>query len=172
MGLSEMTTAVAAVCPVDGLVVQHDGTIRVSYRDGASEAQVAAAESVIAAWPLQEARLNAAARVEAGYAAAIKAGITPQGSEITLAAAETDQNAFTRQATLLREAQEMGLVTDSTEQVIVDAAGTSHTLTIAQLRVLLIGYGMALKGLFDTRATKRAQAMAAETIEAADAINW
>jgi hypothetical protein len=151
--------------------VSRDGSNLVFSPDATTE-QRTAAQAVVTAWPLQQARNAAIARVDAGYVAALAAGITPQGSQVTLAAADTDQNAFTRQATLLREAQELGYVNDDTEQTIVDAAGTPHTLTIAHLRGLLVGYGMALKALFDTRATKRAAAAVAPTIEDANAIDW
>jgi hypothetical protein len=172
MSTSKLNAAILAVCPIDGVAKLNDGTYRIDYRVDATPEQRAAAQAVVDAWPLHEARAAAVARVQAGYDAAIAAGITPQGSQITLAAAETDQNAFTRQATLLREAQEMGLVNDATQQVIVDAAGVAHTLTIAQLRALLVGYGLALKALFDVRAAKRAQAQLAESIEDAAAITW
>jgi hypothetical protein len=172
MSTEAINEQIKAVCPIDGVSRRADGTFRVDFREQATQEQRDAAQAVVDAWPLHEARAAAVARVQAGYDAAIAAGITPQGSQITLVAGESDQNAFARQATLLREAQEMGLVNDATQQVIVDASGASHTLTIAQLRVLLVGYGLTLKSLFDLRAAKRAQSQMAESIEAADAINW
>jgi hypothetical protein len=172
MSTVQINAAILAVCPIAGVAKLHDGTYRIDHLAGTTLEQRAAAQAVVDAWPVHEARYAAVLRINAGYDAAIRAGITPQGSAITLAAEETDQNAFTRQAAWLREAQDLEVITPATEQKIVDVSGQEHTMTVAQLRILLVGYGAALKALFDLRAAKRTAAMAAQSVEEANAVNW
>lgn len=121
---------------------------------------------------LDLAKLAQRETIIAAHDADVEDGVTPDGSQITLGASTADQNAFSRQAVMLREAQELGTIDGNTQQSISDIDGIVHTMTVTQLRTLLVGYGMAIKTLWDTKAQKLAAIDAAETIEAVQAVTW
>lgn len=111
------------------------------------------------------------------YTTAINAGITPTGTDITLAAEQNDQAEFTKLITLLREVEEMqptdnakAAVRNSTT-TIVDKDSVPHEVTVQQLRLMIVDYGNQLKTLWGTYATKRAQVNAAKTVEEVEAIS-
>lgn len=75
------------------------------------------------------------------YYAALEAGYTVPGLGIVLALQESDRNAFTALLTLINETVAAGLQTESDTVTIADIEGTVHSVTIAQLRGILLGYG-------------------------------
>lgn len=119
-------------------------------------------------WSLAIAREQQKAIIDAAHDAVLAAGITPQGSQITLGAQVTDQNAFTRMAGLIREAE----LPDNYPQTITDQNGAKHDLTVGTLRTLLVAYGAAIQALFNLRADKRTAIDAAQSAEAVRDITW
>ncbi|MDX2215535.1 MAG: hypothetical protein SFY66_19885 [Oculatellaceae cyanobacterium bins.114] len=50
MSLIRLHEAIAAVCPIVGVALNEDGTHRIDFADGVTEAEIAAATSVLANW--------------------------------------------------------------------------------------------------------------------------
>lgn len=98
-----------------------------------------------------------AAAIEGDYSATIARGVTVGG--ITLAAGDLDRQRFSELAVLLREAQLLpgSPITDETPQPITDIDGTPHTVTVGQLRAMLVQYGLAIQTAWVTRAEALAQ---------------
>lgn len=108
--------------------------------------------------------------IDAAYEADRADGITV--GQITLGGTKADQAEFTAQAVLLREAQELGLITGDTEQTVADVSGAILTMTTTQLRTLLVGYGSVLKAMWTQKKAKLAAIDAAQTKAEIDAITW
>jgi hypothetical protein len=110
------------------------------------------------------------AQLERTAAIALKAGITV--GNITLAADDTDQAAFTKLLVLLREAEDMQPTDEAKEafraslQTIADKSGTPHQLTVTQLRALVLQYGQAIQTAWGALAARKAAIRAAATMEA------
>jgi hypothetical protein len=95
----------------------------------------------VAALPADEIKRNT-------YHLALAAGYTVPGLGITLATQESDRNAFTGLLTLVNEAVSAGLQTEASSVTIADITGTPHTVTVAQLRGIMLGYGQHLSTLW------------------------
>lgn len=67
------------------------------------------------------------------------------GDGYSLAIDESDQNAFARLLTFLREAG----ISDDTDVTIKDNAGIKRTMTYAELKTLLVQYGLYCQQLFN-----------------------
>ena len=98
------------------------------------------------------AKANAIAGIELNYQNSLRKGITVNG--ITLGAQETDQAAFTKLLTLLQTAE--GLQSDAiafkaSPQSIADINGVVHTMSVTELRILIVQYGMAINALWINR---------------------
>ena len=101
------------------------------------------------------AKANAIADIELNYQNSLRKGITVNG--ITLGAQEIDQAAFTKLLTLLQTAE--GLQADATAfkastQSIADIDGVVHTMSVTELRGLIVQYGMAINALWVERTNK------------------
>jgi hypothetical protein len=124
---------------------------------------------------LRTAKIAKRQQLEKAAKERLAAGIEING--ITLAAGDTDQQAFSRLLTLLREAHELQPDAASktsflnTPQVITDIHGVPHTLPgINVLRQLLVAYGAAIRDQWATHATRKAAIHKALTMEELDAI--
>ena len=91
------------------------------------------------------------------YRAAMRDGIEVAG--IRLAARDRDRAMFAQMLVLLREAE--ATLPDqpardaflASPQTITDAQGKKHTLPVAELRALLIAYGLAYQTLWTAQKT-------------------
>jgi hypothetical protein len=111
----------------------------------APHADLEAGEWVLSSLETVELTAEELAAREAAKLAAIKAAamsapyaVLPEG--FSLATAESDQNAFTRLLQLLGIAQ----APDEMPVTIADAEGQKHTVTVARLREILVGYGFEI----------------------------
>jgi len=81
-----------------------------------------------------------------------KGGITING--IRLAASERDRSLFAQGLVLLRETEDMlpdeptKAAFRSSPQTITDSDGTPHTMTVTDLRALLVAYGAAYQAMW------------------------
>jgi hypothetical protein len=132
-------------------------------------------ESPMEQLALRTAKIAQRIELEKSARQRLLAGIEIGG--ITLAAGETDQQAFTRLLTLLREAHELQPDAASknafmnTPQVITDIHGMPHTLPgVKALRQLLVAYGAAIRDLWTTHATRKAAIRSATTRQELDAV--
>ena len=113
-------------------------------------------------------------RIDGDYAAALAAGVTVGG--ITLAAKESDQNIFTRFLTMLATAESLQPTEEAkaafraSSQTIADLAGQPHTMTVTELRGLIVQYGVSVQGIWTTKANRSGRASLATTVAELDAI--
>ena len=70
-------------------------------------------------------------------------------TQIKLKTNKEARDLFTGQVVMLREALDAGVLTADTELSIWDYYEQEHVLTVAQLRGLLLRYGIAWKQMFD-----------------------
>lgn len=91
------------------------------------------------------ARINPAAEWEAFLSGHVEDEVTG----IRLKANRQARNDFIGQATLLREAVDAGLVTNASPQSVWDEDGVEHVLTAAEVRALLLRYGIAWQSAFN-----------------------
>jgi hypothetical protein len=175
MNIFMLHEKIAEVCPIDGVAKRHDGTYRIDYRAEATTEQREAAQAIVGAWPLHEARAAAAERVQTGHTAALAAGVTV--GQIKLRAEASDQIALANglnvaNAALIAGTSNSVNVSNIFGRGVTDYDNNSHDMTLAQYLQLSLGYANAIGTLQATLALKTAQANAAETIEAAQAIDW
>ena len=84
-----------------------------------------------------------------------------------------DRQSLNEYGTLLQNAKDAGLITDTTQNAIfpVGTDGTD-TVTLPDFKGLLLRYGMAILTRQQTQAVKKSQIEAATTIAEVDAITW
>jgi hypothetical protein len=75
--------------------------------------------------------------------------ITDPVTGIALKANRNARNDFIGQATLIREALDAGAITAASPMPIWDAENNEHALTVAELRGLLLRYGIAWQTAFN-----------------------
>ncbi len=107
-------------------------------------------------------------QIEAAYVTELARGITV--GKITLAAADSDQAKFTQLSVLL-DGIERGLPGDdaktafqASQQIIVDLHNAPHTLSVSDLRGLIVGYGRQIAAKWAAMAGRRAAVTAATTL--------
>jgi len=66
-----------------------------------------------------------------------------------LAIGEGDRSAFIQMLGLVREALDLGVITDETPQTIADKDSVVHTVTTLRFRQIMVGYGTYCKSLWD-----------------------
>jgi hypothetical protein len=79
----------------------------------------------------------------------IDAGYSVQPEDFVLGLSEYDRTAFTQMLLLVREALDLGLISNSDSQTISDKTGEKHSLTTERFRQIMISYGMFYKSLWD-----------------------
>lgn len=79
----------------------------------------------------------------------VVAGFTVAPEGFTLRLEDADRAAFAQMLALVREALDLGLITDATPQLISDSAGTRHEVTTLRFRQIMVAYGLHYKGLWD-----------------------
>lgn len=83
------------------------------------------------------------------YYNAVVAGYTVQPEGFTLKIEDQDRIAFSQLLGLVREALELGLITDANEQVITDINGQPHTVTVLRFRQIMVGLGLYYKDVWN-----------------------
>jgi hypothetical protein len=108
------------------------------------------------------------ARLEAQYRAELAKGISVD--KITLAATEADQLQFTKLNVLLDGAEQQlpddaaKSAFEASQQTIADVEGKLHTMSVAELRKLIIAYGQAIAAKWQQLAAGRAAITDATTV--------
>lgn len=125
---------------------------------------------------LEIARQNKLTEIFTEYSLTRRAGITPTGMGFVLAAEESDQSKFSQLITLLRELQEQlpspeaKTLFENSPFTISDIDEIPHTVTVKQLREIIIDYGIQINSLWSDYATKRSLVNQAVTIEEIESI--
>jgi len=131
----------------------------------ATSEQIAAAQAIADGWTLIEARQAAAERIAAGYAAAVAGGFTPSGEEWSISAnAQADITGIGLRV-LIEQMQ-------STDTVKLPTSAGAITMTVANAQPIMVAYGQWLTPKREQLSQKTADAAAASTAEAANAIVW
>lgn len=99
-------------------------------------------------WQLEEAAVDPAA----AWNEFLAGSITDPTLGIALKANRQARNDFIGQATLLREAVDAGVLTNASAVSIWDANEVEHILTVAEVRALLLRYGIAWQSAFNALA--------------------
>lgn len=81
------------------------------------------------------------ANPRAGYDAAVAAGYPVQPEGFTLRLGDQDRLLFSQLSSWMREALEVGAITETTEMPIADDTGTLRSVPVARLRQILVEYG-------------------------------
>lgn len=79
----------------------------------------------------------------------IDAGYDVQPEDFVLGLSEYDRTAFTQMLLLVREALDLGLISNSDSQTISDKTGEKHSLTTERFRQIMVSYGLFYKSLWD-----------------------
>jgi len=66
-----------------------------------------------------------------------------------LALNDNDRNSFTQMLSLVKEALDLGLITNDTPQIISDKDGNLHTLTTLRFRQIMVEYGFYYKTIWN-----------------------
>jgi len=80
-------------------------------------------------------------QIDLGY------NVEPEG--FILGLAESDRIAFTQMLTLVQEALSLGMISNDTQQTIMDNTGTKQIVTTLRFRQIMLGYGFYYKQLWD-----------------------
>ena len=130
-----------------------------------------------AAAQLSAAQAAKGASLTASYNATLAAGITvaSEGVNFVLPAQESDQTKFAQLVVLFREAE--NLLPESEQAAfeagnvsISDITGAVRTLTVTQMRQVMVAYGQQINTLWAALAAKKAAVAAAATVDAVNAI--
>lgn len=76
-------------------------------------------------------------------------GFLVEPENIVLGLRETDRMVFSQMLTLVKEALDLGLITNNTLQTISDINGQKIQLTTLRFRQVMVAYGFYFKGLWD-----------------------
>lgn len=79
----------------------------------------------------------------------IDAGYDVQPEDFVLGLSEYDRTAFTQMLLLVREALDLGLISNSDSQTISDKTGEKYLLTTERFRQIMVSYGLFYKSLWD-----------------------
>ena len=79
----------------------------------------------------------------------IDAGYDVQPEDFVLGLSEYDRTAFTQMLLLVREALDLGLISNSDSQTISDKTGEKHSLTTERFRQIMVSYGLFYKSLWE-----------------------
>lgn len=80
---------------------------------------------------------------------AIDGGFKVEPENFILALCDNDRLMFTQMLSLVKEALDLGLITNETSQTISDKFGQKHELTTLRFRQIMVQYGMYYRGLWD-----------------------
>lgn len=96
---------------------------------------------------MQAAIQNAAAKQL--IADQINAGYDVQPEDFILGLSDNDRNSFSQMFGLVKEAIEMGFISNDTPQMIADKNGQKHQITTNRFRQIMVQYGFYFKTLWD-----------------------
>jgi hypothetical protein len=79
----------------------------------------------------------------------INNGFFVESEGFTLGLLEGDRLMLSQMLALVKEALDLGLITNETSQTISDKFGQKHEITTLRFRQIMVQYGMYYKGLWD-----------------------
>lgn len=79
----------------------------------------------------------------------MNSGFLVQPENFILGLSDADRGAFTQMLSLVKEALDLGVITNDTPQIIADINGETHTVLTLRFRQIMVQYGLYYKGLWD-----------------------
>lgn len=79
----------------------------------------------------------------------INQGFLVNPENFTLNLHDEDRNIFTQMLSLVKEALDLGLITNETPQTIADKNGQKHEISTLRFREIMVQYGFYYKSLWD-----------------------
>lgn len=76
-------------------------------------------------------------------------GFLVQPENFILALSDSDRAAFSQMLSLVKEALDLGLITNDTPQTIADKDGQKHEVSTLRFRQIMVQYGFYYKSLWD-----------------------
>ena len=80
----------------------------------------------------------------------MNSGFLVQPENFILGLSDADRGAFTQMLSLVKEALDLGVITNDTPQIIADINGETHTVLTLRFRQIMVQYGLYYKGLWDS----------------------
>jgi hypothetical protein len=165
--LDILTAQINAVVPISGLSADGDDIFDILYITPPTEEQQAQVAAVVASWPLEKAKLFKLQQLDATWAQTVKTGwATPAGWNLGLDI--SDVTLLTGAFMLAKEAANVGF---NAPAHIIDTAGVTHELSLAQLTEFMLAYGQTRSTLSGNYAATRQAIIGAATPEELTAIS-
>lgn len=79
----------------------------------------------------------------------ISEGYLVQPENFILALKDSDRSSFSQMLSLIKEALDLGLITNETPQTIADKNGQKHEISTLRFREIMVQYGFYYKSLWD-----------------------
>jgi hypothetical protein len=83
------------------------------------------------------------------YFVAVENGFLVEPENFVLALHDQDRLAFTQMLSLIKEALDLGLITNETTHTILDKNGSPHQVTTLRFRQIMVQYGFYYKTIWD-----------------------
>ena len=115
---------------------------------------------------LRTARMARRRALESAWRNRLAQGITVGG--LTLRCEESDRNAFSQLLVMLAEAERLGQLPPQVPAA--DRTNTVHTMPVADLRALLVGYGAAYQAMWVQKVATHNAIEAAGTVDSVTAV--
>jgi len=81
----------------------------------------------------------------------IENGFDVQPENIKLGLSDNDRASFSQMLSLVKEALDLGLITNDSPQIISDINGEKHQVTTLRFRQIMVQYGFYYKSLWDQK---------------------
>jgi hypothetical protein len=166
--LYHLLNQISTVIPIQ-MLSETEGGIEVSYYENSlpSEEQSTQINNLLQSWPLYQLQLIKLDTLNTSWNHVLKSGwLSPEGYRLGIDIQDVAllNGAFT----LAKEASLMGM---NDPISIVDLDGTSHSLSLQDLTILMLQYGQARASLSNSYAAIKQSINAATTTEELDAID-
>jgi hypothetical protein len=158
--LSDLHNKINAIVPIEGLLVNENGSIRVDYIDFPNPAQYVAINAILNNLEFEYAKINKLNEIEVEWKETVESGWeTPLGWKLGINI--QDITLLNGAFTLAKEANSLGITDPVT---IVDTEGNTHSLSLADLTPLMLQYGNARAVLSSNYANRKNAIKAATTL--------
>jgi hypothetical protein len=163
--LSTLSESISKVCPIDGIGDLGNGNFRIDHKEEATDEQKQAAQEVVSQWPLEKAKLEKLAQIDAEWGQTIAQG-WDSGQGILGISAE-DVALLSANFSMAKEAANLGYPIPPI--ITVDSQEISFS-DIQTMTVFMLQYGEYRSSISKTFAARRRAVQNASTIEEVEVI--
>jgi hypothetical protein len=160
MELAHLHEMIANVCPIYGVAYIGDNVYEIDYKESATEEQKQAAQQVLSQWPLEKAKLEKLAQIDAEWGQTIAQGWN-SGQGILGISAE-DVALLSANFSMAKEAANLGYPIPPI--ITIDSQEISFS-DIQSMTVFMLQYGEFRSSISKTFAARRRAVQNASTIE-------